>query len=66
MGVYSGTDIIIETEETFSLKCTDFILEASENIDIQSGVSTTLVSGVETSVDGGSEMTLQAGMLKIN
>ena len=66
IGVYSGKDIIIETEETFSLKCTDFILEASENIDIQSGVSTTLVSGVETSVDGGSEMTLQAGMLKIN
>ena len=66
VGVYSGRDIIIETEETFSLKCTDFILEASENIDIQSGVSTNLTSGVETAVDGGGEMTLQASMLTIN
>ena len=66
VGVYSGKDIIIETEDTFSLKCTDFILEASQNIDVQSGQSTTLTSGVETAVVGGAQMTLKADLVNIN
>ena len=66
IGVYSGKDIIIETQDTFSLKCTDFVLEAAQNIDIQAGASTTMTSGVATSVDGGTAMTIKAQMLNIN
>ena len=66
IGVYSGKDIIIETQDTFSLKCTDFVLEASQNIDISSGVSTTMRSGMTTAVDGGTEMTLKAALVNIN
>lgn len=66
LGVYSGKDIIIETADTFSLKCTDFILDASNNIDIKAGQTATLKSGNSTSVDGGSNLVLKAGMLNIN
>ncbi len=66
IGVYSGKDIIIETQDTFSLKCTDFILEAAQNIDIQAGTSTTMTSGSTTEVDGGGEMTLKAAIVNIN
>ena len=66
VGVYSGRDIIIETEETFSLKCTDFVLEAGSNIDIKAGANTTMTSGTTTSIDGGGEMVLKAGIININ
>ena len=66
LGVYSGKDIIIETQDTFSLKCTDFILDASDNIDIQAGSNATLNSGVSTAVNGGQDLRLQAGTLSIN
>ena len=66
LGVYSGKDIIIETQDTFSVKCTDFILDASQNIDIQAGSDATLTSGVATAVNGGSDLTLKAGILNIN
>ena len=66
IGVYSGKDIIIQTEDTFSLKCTDFILEASQNIDIQAGANTTMKSGTKTVVDGGADLVLKAGLININ
>jgi uncharacterized protein involved in type VI secretion and phage assembly len=66
LGIYSGKDIIIETQDTFSLKCTDFILDASQNIDIQAGQTANLKSGVSTSIDGGQNMVIKAGMLQIN
>jgi uncharacterized protein involved in type VI secretion and phage assembly len=66
LGVYSGKDIVIETQDTFSLKCTDFILDASNNIDIQAGNNANLKAGVATSVDGGTNLTLKAAMLTIN
>ena len=66
VGVYSGQDIIIETADTFSLKCTDFVLEAGSNIDISSGASTTMTSGTITSIDGGGDMVLKAGTININ
>jgi uncharacterized protein involved in type VI secretion and phage assembly len=66
LGVYSGKDIVIETQDTFSLKCTDFILDASNNIDIQAGKNANLKAGVATSVDGGTNLTLKAAMLTIN
>ena len=66
LGVYSGKDMIFETADTFSVKCTDFILEASNAIDIQAGQTAVLKSGVSTSVDGGSDMVIKADMLNIN
>ena len=66
LGVYSGKDIVIETQDTFSLKCTDFILDASNNIDIQAGKNANLKAGVATSVDGSTNLTLKAAMLTIN
>ncbi len=66
LGVYSGRDIIMETANTFSVKCTDFILDASNNIDIKAGNSATLTSGMSTTVDGGTDMVLKAELLSIN
>ena len=66
LGVYSGKDIIIETQDTISLKCTDFILDASENIDIQAGSNANLKSGMATAVNGGQDLRLKAQTLTIN
>ena len=66
LSVYSGKDIIIEAKETISMKCKDFILEASNSIGVKSGTSTEIKTGTSCSVDGGSSLTLKASMTTIN
>jgi len=66
LGIYSGKDIIIESKETISLKCKDFVLEASNSINMKSGTSTKIESGTSCAVNGGSMLTLKASMTKIN
>lgn len=66
LAVYSGKDIIIEAEDTISVKCTDFILDASNSINIGAGASASLKAGASTSVDGGADLVLRAAMLNIN
>jgi hypothetical protein len=66
LSVYSGKDIIIESKETISLKCKDFILEASNSINVKSGTSTKIETGTCCAVTGGSSLTLKASMTTIN
>lgn len=66
LSVYSGKDIIIESKETISMKCKDFILEASSSINMKSGTSTKIETGTSCAVNGGGALTLKASMTKIN
>ena len=66
LSVYCGGDIIIEAADTMSVQCTDFILQANGNIDISSGASTTLETGTDCVVNGGTELTMKAAMTYIN
>lgn len=66
LSVYSGKDIIIEAKETISLKCKDFILEASNSIGVSSGQSTTIETSTSCTVNGGQKLTLKASMTNIN
>ncbi len=66
LSIYSGKDIIIEAKETISMKCKDFVLEASNSIGIKSGSSTEIKTGSSCKVDGGGSLVLKASMTKIN
>ena len=66
LAVYSGKDIVIESKETISMKCKDFILEAEKSISVKSGTTTDIKTDTSCSVDGGSALTLTAKMTNIN
>ena len=66
ISVYSGKDIIIEAKETISMKCKDFILEASNSIGVKSGSSNEIKTGSSCKVDGGGNLVLKASMTRIN
>jgi len=66
LSVYSGKDIIIEAKETFSLKCKDFIVEADNSINIQSGAATTIEAGADLNQEAGINLTLEAAMINLN
>jgi uncharacterized protein involved in type VI secretion and phage assembly len=66
ISVYSGKDIIIEAKEAISMKCKDFILEASNSIGVKSGSSTEIKTGSSCKVDGGGNLVLKASMTRIN
>jgi phage baseplate assembly protein gpV len=66
LAVYSGKDIIIEAADTISVKCTDFILDASESINMSAGMTAELTTGVSCTVDGGQALTLKSSMTNIN
>lgn len=65
LSVYSGKDIIIEAKETISMKCKDFILEASNSIGVKS-TTTEIKTSADCKVDGGGELVLKASMTRIN
>ena len=66
LSVYCGKDIIIESVETISMKCKDFILEASNSINVKAGQSMDVTTGSDCTVDGGQSLTLNASMTMIN
>ena len=66
LAVYSGKDIIIEAGDTISVKCTDFILDASNSINMTAGTSAELTTGTSCTVDGGQALTLKSSMTNIN
>ena len=66
LSVYCGKDMIIESKETISMKCKDFILEADNSINISSGQTMDVSTGSDCSVDGGGQLTLNASMTYIN
>ena len=66
LSVYSGKDIILEAKENFSLKCKDFIVDASNSVNIQSGANTTLEAGANLNQQAGATMGLEASLIKLN
>jgi uncharacterized protein involved in type VI secretion and phage assembly len=66
LGVYSGKDIIIEAKDTISVKCTDFILDASNSINMKAGMNAEFKTGQNCTVDGGQTLTLKSAMTNIN
>jgi uncharacterized protein involved in type VI secretion and phage assembly len=66
LSVYSGKDIIIESKETIQLKCKDFVLEASSNVDISGGSDVNVTAGASCTVDGGGSLTLTGSSVSIN
>jgi len=64
--VYSGKDIIIEAKETVTLKCKDFVLDASEGVSMQSGQGTEVTVGTTTTVSGGQSLTITSPNTRIN
>ena len=66
LSVYSGKDIIIEAKENFSLKCKDFIVDASNSVNIQSGADTALDAGANLNQQAGATMGLEASLIKLN
>ena len=66
LSVYSGKDIIIEAKEKFSLKCTDFVVDASNSVNIKSGADTTIEAGANLNQEAGGNLTLEASLIKLN
>ena len=66
LSVYSGKDIIIEAKEKISMKCTDFIVEASGSVNIQSGADTTLSAGTTLNQEASAQLALEAALIKLN
>jgi len=66
LSIYAGKDIIVEAVETISLKCKDFILEASNSLSMKAGQTAKLETGSDCTVNGGSQLTLTASMTLIN
>jgi len=66
LSIYSGKDIIVEAKEKISMKCKDFILEASNNISMKAGTNMTFESGANGTVKAGASLTLKGSMTMIN
>ena len=59
-------DSIIEADQTVSILCRNFKLEASNTIDIESGEKTVLTSGSSTTIEAQNEATYNAGTVQLN
>lgn len=66
LSIYSGKDIIVEAKETISFKCKDFILEATNSINMEAGSTFETKAGSSMNIDGGSLLTQKAGTIMVN
>lgn len=66
LSVYSGKDIILEAKENFSLKCKDFIVDASNSVNIKSGANSQLEAGGNLNQQAGATLSMEASLIKLN
>jgi uncharacterized protein involved in type VI secretion and phage assembly len=66
LSVYSGKDIIIEAKEKISMKCTDFMLEASNSISVKAGADMTVEAGANLNQQAGGTLSMEASLIKLN
>ena len=66
LSVYCGKDIIVEAKETISYKCKNFILEATESINVSAGTTMDVTTVQNCTVNGGTQLTLFAATTLIN
>ena len=62
----SDGDTIVEAEQTISIRCANFRLEAGSSVDIESGNSTTAAAGGNAVLDGGAEASFSASAVQLN
>ena len=60
-----GKDIIVEAKDSFSIKCTDFILNASETISIEAGSSIDVKSDGYINQEASGPFDIQASTVNI-
>ena len=65
LSVYSGMDIIVEAKDSFSIQCTDFVLNASDSINIEAGGSINVQAGGAISEEAGGPFDIQASTVSI-
>lgn len=65
LSFYCGQDITIEAGNKISIKCADFVLDASRSVSMKA-LSTTVEAATSCDVSGGSQLTLVAPLIKIN
>ena len=66
MSVYCGGDIIIEAKDKIEMSCTDFTLNASNSVNVESGANMTLKAGANQNLEAGAMMTAKASLIKLN
>ena len=66
LSVYSGKDIIIEAKETISVKCTDFTLEAENNVSVKSGADTKIEAGGDMNQEASGTLSMDASLITLN
>ena len=66
LAVYAGENIILEAGSTLSLKCTDFVVDASASVEVSAGSTFDLSASSTATIDGGGSLTLSAGTISIN
>ena len=66
LSVYSGKDIIIEAKETISVKCTDFTLEAENNVSVKSGADTKIEAGGDMNQEASGTLSMDANLITLN
>lgn len=66
LSIYSGKDIIIECKETASLKCKDFIVEATNSISMKATQTVDVTATNSMTINGGQNLTMTAKMINLN
>ena len=66
VSVYSGKDIIIEAKEKIEMKCKDFIVEASNTVNLKSGGNMKMEAGGSMNQESSSTFTVKGSLVKIN
>ena len=62
---YAGEDVIFEAASTLSLKCADFVVEASASVDISASSSADVTGSASGEIDGGGSISASAGQVTI-
>lgn len=66
LSVYSAKDIIIEAKDSISMKCTDFMLEASNSISMKAGSDITVNAGANLNQEASGTLSMEASLIKLN
>ena len=65
LSIYCGKDIIVEAADTFSLQCTDFMLNADQSVNINAGATINVQSGSFIVQQAGGPFNIQAPTVSV-
>jgi len=64
--VYSGKDINMTVTETLSMKTKDFMVDASNSIELKAGTSFHCKGATESSIVGAQQLNVKAATINLN